>query len=94
MRPQSTSPNRSGLAIGSLILGIASLCAWFFPLCGFPVSVVGIILGALSLGSSRKGMAIAGLILAGLGLLLTLGNAAFGAYLGMTGDLFNFQNLQ
>ena len=56
--------------------------------------MVGIILGALSLGSSRKGMAIAGLILAGLGLLLTLGNAAFGAYLGMTGDLFNLQNLQ
>ena len=59
--------------------------------CALPICII---LGALSLGSSRKGMAIAGLILAGLGLLLTLGNAAFGAYLGMTGDLFNFQNLQ
>ena len=94
MQPQPTTPDRSGLAIGSLVLGILSLCAWFIPLCGLPVSVVGIILGALSLGSSRRGMAIAGLILAGLGLLLSLGNAAFGAYLGMTGDLFNFQNLQ
>lgn len=91
MQPQTTAPDRSGLAIGSLILGIASLCAWFFPLCGFPVSVIGIILGALSLGSSRKGMAIAGLILAGLGLLLSLANAAFGAYLGLSGNLFNMQ---
>jgi hypothetical protein len=91
MQPQTTAPDRSGLAIGSLILGIASLCAWFFPLCGFPVSVIGIILGALSLGSSRKGMAIAGLILAGLGLLLSLANAAFGAYLGLSGNLLNMQ---
>jgi hypothetical protein len=37
-------------------------------------------------------MAIAGLILAGLGLLLTLGNAAFGAYMGMTGNFSELLN--
>ena len=94
MQPQTTTPDRSGLAIGSLVLGIVSLCAWFVPICGLPVSLSGIILGALSLGSSRRGMAIAGLILAALGLLLSIGNAAIGAYLGMTGNFFDFQNLQ
>lgn len=94
MQPQSTAPDRSALAIGSLVIGIAGLCAWFVPICGAPLSIIGIILGALSLGSSRRGMAIAGLVLAGLSLLLSLCNAAFGAYLGMSGDLFNFGNFQ
>jgi hypothetical protein len=92
MQPQTTSPDRGGLAIGSLILGVASLCAWFFPICGFPVSIVGIILGALSLGSSRRGIAIAGLILAIVGLLLSLANAAFGAIVGLSGDFSNLLN--
>lgn len=94
MQPQSTAPDRSALAIGSLVIGIVGLCAWFIPICGAPLSIIGIILGALSLGSSRRGMAIAGLVLAGLSLLLSLCNAAFGAYLGMSGDLFNFGNFQ
>jgi hypothetical protein len=92
--PPSTSPDRSALAIGSLILGIVGLCAWLLPLCGLPVSLAAVILGALSLKSSRRGMAIAGLILGVLALLLAIGNAAFGAYLGATGELFNLQNLQ
>jgi hypothetical protein len=92
MQPQTTSPDRGGLAIGSLILGVASLCAWFFPICGFPVSIVGIILGALSLGSSRRGIAIAGLILAIVGLLLSLAYAAFGAIVGLSGDFSNLLN--
>jgi hypothetical protein len=53
MQPQPTAPDRGGLAIASLVLGIGSLCAWIIPLCGIPVSVIGLILGALSLGSSR-----------------------------------------
>ena len=45
--------------------------------------------------SDRSGLAIAGLILGILTLLLSLGNAAFGAYLGLTGNnMFNLQGLQ
>ena len=93
--PAAAPSDRSGLAIASLILGILSLCAWLLPLCGIPFSGVAIILGALSMRSSRRGMAIAGLILGILTLLLSLGNAAFGAYLGLTGNnMFNLQGLQ
>ncbi len=92
--PPAAPPNRSGFAIASLVLGILSLCAWLLPLCGIPFSGLAILFGALSMGSSRRGMAIAGLILGIITLLLSLGNAAFGAYLGLTGNLFNLQGLQ
>jgi len=103
--PSAARPDRSGLAIASLILGIVSICleipllcgiplSGFLLLCTIPFSGVAIILGALSMRSSRRGMAIAGLILGILTLLLSLGNAAFGAYLGLTGNMFNMQGLQ
>jgi len=92
--PPASSPDRSGLAIASLVLGIVSLCSWLFPICGIPFSGVAIILGALSMGSSRRGMAIAGLILGIVTLLLSLGNAAFGAYLGMTGNIIDLGSFQ
>ena len=61
-----------GLAIASLILGILSLCAsvgWF---CGGPLSIVGLILGFLGRKPASKGLATAGIILSGVGLVLTV----------------------
>lgn len=81
--------DRSALAIISLVLGILGLCAWILPLCGFPISTVGLILGILGTRSSRRGMAIAGIVLAALTLLAAILNAAFGAYLGLNSDLFS-----
>jgi len=77
-----------GLAIASLILGIFSLLAWLFPICGLPISVIALIFGVISLNSSKRGLAIAGIVLSGIGLILTIANAAIGAYLGYTGQLF------
>jgi hypothetical protein len=92
--PPASSPDRSGFAIASLVLGIISLCAWLLPICGIPFSGLGIIFGALSMRSSRRGMAIAGLILGIIALLLSLGNAAFGAYLGITGNMIDLGSFQ
>ena len=64
--------NLSTLAIASLVLGVFSLCASFFALCGAPVSIVGLILGAISLKSSRRGIAVCGIVLNGAGLLLAV----------------------
>jgi hypothetical protein len=68
----ATPGDRRGLAIASLVLGILSLCGSGFWVCGGLLSVVGIVLGALGLNSKGKNMAIAGIILAGVGLLLTV----------------------
>lgn len=87
--PTSVAPkDRSVMAVISLILGIFSLAAWLLPICGLPMSVTGLVLGILARQSSRRGMAIAGVIMAIIGLVLTIGNAAVGAYLGVTGQLF------
>jgi hypothetical protein len=74
-------------AIVSFVLGIASLIAWCIPICGAPISIVGIVLGVRGLGStSQRAMAIVGIVLCSLGLIATLINAAVGAYLGATGQ--------
>lgn len=81
--------DRSRLAIPSLVLGILGLCAWILPLCGFPISIVGLSLDILSVRSNRRGVAMAGIVLAALTLLAAVVNAAFGVYPGLTGDLFS-----
>jgi hypothetical protein len=76
----------NGFAIAALILGIVSLGAWFIPCCGGPVTIAGIVFGALGLKSQHRTMAIVGIVLCSVGLLGTVLNAAWGAYLGATGQ--------
>jgi len=73
--------DKSGLAIAALVCGILSLCSWLIPFCGGPIALAGIILGVLGMKSSKKGMALAGLIMAAIGILLTIINAVAGAIL-------------
>jgi hypothetical protein len=70
----NTAPgnNRSVLAYASLMLGVLSLCSSFFALCGAIVPVIGIILGVISLKSANRGVAVAGIVVNGLGLLLAI----------------------
>lgn len=70
-------------AIAGLVLGIASLLAWLLPLLGYPVSIAGIVVGALGKKSEKKNMAIVGLVLSIIGLVLTFGNSAYGVYLAL-----------
>ena len=79
---------QDGKAVASLVLGLVSIVAWCLPIAGLPVSIVGIVMGVKGLKSNRRGMAITGLILSCIFLVLTLVNAAVGAYLGATGRLF------
>lgn len=87
-QPQSApvTPNGGGKAIASLVLGILGMIAWFIPIIGLPIVVVGLTLGILSRKSSRKGLALAGIILSSIGLALTLINGGIGAYMGATGQ--------
>lgn len=80
--------NADGYALGSLIIGILNLCSWCLPLCGCPLSIIGIVLGVMGMKSEeKKTMATIGLILSVIGLIATLANT----FLGFA---FSFSDLQ
>ena len=86
-----SSGNEKMMAIASLVLGVINLCAWFFPICGIPLSIAGLVLGFFGMKDpSQKTLAIIGMVLCAIGLLIGCGNAAYGAYLGYTGQGFQF----
>lgn len=71
----------------ALVLGILSLIFWIIPLLGLPIAIIGLILGIIGVKDNRK-LALAALICSIIGLVLTVGNAAIGMYMGATGQLF------
>lgn len=62
------------------------MVAWILPLAGYPVAIVGIVKSVGGLNSSKRGWAIAGLVLSIIGLVFTAANSLYGAYLGATGQ--------
>ncbi|MCB9110712.1 MAG: hypothetical protein H6634_05650 [Anaerolineales bacterium] len=94
-QPPSPAPASGGnarvMSIASLVIGVINLCAWFFPICGVPLGIVGIVLGYLGMKDpSQKTMAIIGIALSALGLLAACVNGAIGAYMGLSGQGFQF----
>lgn len=82
--PAARPDQAAGSAIAGLILGIISALAWIFPICGLPLAVGGIVFSVLGRKSpSRRTMATAGLVLAIIGLVLTLANAALGVMMAL-----------
>ncbi len=76
-------PEKKGQSIASLVLGICSFIAWLIPLFGYPVSIVGIVMGAMAMKKGGKKMAIAGIICSSIGLLITLINSIAGVIMMM-----------
>ena len=80
LSPAPSSGKEKTFAIVSLVLGILNLCAWFFPICGVPLGIAGLVFGYLGLKApEQKNLAIAGMVLSGLGILLACINAIVGA---------------
>ena len=52
------------------------------------MSILGLIFGIVSTTSSKRGLAIAGIVLSLTSLIFATANAAIGAYLGYAGQLF------
>lgn len=98
--PVSAPPAAGGtdnnriMAIASLVIGIINLCAWFFPICGAPLAIVGLVLGYFGMRSpEQKTLAIVGMVLSGIGLLLACVNGIAGVLLGpQIRDIFNSIN--
>jgi hypothetical protein len=86
-RRRRREQDQPGFSIASMVLGCVGLLAWCLPILGLPVTITGLALGVRGLSSrSTKGLAIAGVALCGVGLLLSMVNAAVGAYMGATGQ--------
>ncbi len=70
-----TDKGGNGMAIASMVLGIVALvfgcCLWYI---SFPCSIVGIILGGVSLAQKRggKGMAVAGVVLSAIAIVVAI----------------------
>lgn len=74
-----SEPEQKRMSIASLVLGICGLFAWCLPPIGYPVTIVGIILGVIGMKKGGKGMAVAGVVCAAIGLVLTVINSVAGA---------------
>lgn len=78
---ENTEKGKTSAIVG-LILGLVSIIAWYIPLIGFPITVLGIVFSSLGLKSqTNKGKAIAGLSLSILFLVVTIINSALGVIL-------------
>ena len=73
------------MEIASLFLGLIGLLAWTIPLFGFPVTIIGLILGLLGQKRRKRGIALAGMILSIICLVATIVNASLGTYHMVTG---------
>ena len=85
--------NGDGVAIAGFVVSLVSIFGTCAPVCGLPLTITAIVLSGIGMKSTRfKGFAIAGLVIAILFLVINIANAAWGAYLGATGQhpLINF----
>lgn len=82
---QMAPQERKGQSIASMVLGICGFIAWLIPLFGYPVTIVGLIMGISGIKKGGMGMAIAGIICSSICLLLTIGNSVLGAMMAMKG---------
>lgn len=60
---QVPQEEEKGMSIASMVLGIVGFIAWCLPIAGYPVTIVGIVLGVKGMKKGGKGMAIAGIIM-------------------------------
>ncbi|HAV76966.1 MAG TPA: hypothetical protein DCX53_06380 [Anaerolineae bacterium] len=68
------------LSLASASLGLMSLCLAIIPVCGGVVSLLGIVFGLFSLKADNSNTAKAGVIISGLGLLVTIVYSLFLAF--------------
>ena len=65
--------DHKGFAIAGFISSLFSLGTWMFPLVWVLLSIAGIYLGAMGLHSSRRVLAILGIVFASIAIVLGIG---------------------
>jgi ABC-type dipeptide/oligopeptide/nickel transport system permease component len=61
----------------SLVMGVLSLFFWPIPFAGFVSSIIGLVMGIIANRRRKSRLAAIGMILSGIGLLITLVNLRF-----------------
>ena len=83
-QPAPQPPESSkGMAVASMVLGIVGFVAWCLPLVGYPVTIVGIVLGVKAKSQGQGGMAVAGIVMSIITLVFTLINSIAGVLMNM-----------
>lgn len=85
---ETVTNKKATKAMVGFILGLVGIIAWFLPIIGVPVTILGIIFSALGINSQNRNKAIAGLILSIVFLVVTLINSFLGAL--MTSTLYYY----
>ena len=68
----------TGNSIASLVLGLIGIIAWTFPLVGYPVTIIGFILGIVGYNKDKSGTAIAGIVLSVIFFIATIISSVVG----------------
>jgi hypothetical protein len=89
---QGTSNDQSNtiniVAISGFVLSIFNLCSWLLPICGCPMSLIGIGLSAFGLKSEKyKTFAIIGLVISSLAFIATIINGILGGIIALNEGL-------
>jgi hypothetical protein len=79
---ENQAPDKKGQATAGLVLGIVGVVLSIIPLFGLPCGIVGLVMSILGLKSSKKKLAIAGLVLCVITLIITIIFAVMGAIAG------------
>ena len=74
---------KKGLSIASFVLGLVGIVAWCLPLLGYPITIAGIITGALGIKKGGKVFAIIGIICSAVFLIATIVNSVLGAMMAV-----------
>ena len=64
--------NNSGKSVSSLVVGILAIFGSLIPIVGFIMGIIAVILGSISLKSSKRGMSISGLVIGIIAIVLSL----------------------
>jgi hypothetical protein len=84
-KPRKKKAKGQGMATASLVLGLVSIITWIIPLFGLPTTIAGLVFGLQGLGPKKRTTAAVGIALSSLFLVITILNAALGAYMAFKG---------
>lgn len=92
--PKLQKANNINKSAAPQVLSIIGMFAWFLPIIGLPVSIIGLVLSIKELNNYEDKSTKIWITLSIIGIVLSLINASIGAYMGATGQHPLINNLK